>query len=283
MESLRRSLLLGLAATFIVACGPTQSGGTGGTGGSSGTGQTLPPVDDYSKPGPFTTLTIENTGPDGNYTLVRPAALGQNGFIHPLATWGNGIYTNPSLYSTLLNAIASHGFVVIASNSQTVNAALLTSGLDWLIQQNSAAGDLQGKLDVAHAVSIGYSLGGAAAVNAGKHPSVVATISFHGLTGDSASLHGPLLLFTGTADDFVSAAQFVDPTFNASSVQTFYGTLKDANHLYILQTGGEENWPAVAWMRLWIYGDQGAKKYFYGDDCILCKDPWVNPQRKNWP
>ena len=39
----------------------------------------------------------------------------------------------------------------------------------------------------------------------------------------------------------------------------------------------------VAWLRLWVYNDQGARKYFYGDDCVLCKAPWAMPQRKNWP
>jgi hypothetical protein len=39
----------------------------------------------------------------------------------------------------------------------------------------------------------------------------------------------------------------------------------------------------VAWLRLWVYSDAGAKKYFYNDDCIACKAPWVvPPQRKNW-
>ena len=93
----------------------------------------------------------------------------------------------------------------------------------------------------------------------------------------------PLLLLTAETDTICPPAVMVTPTFDMSAVQTFYGTLKDVNHLYILQTGGEENWPAIAWMRLWVYGDQGAKKYFYGEDCILCQDPWVNPQRKNWP
>jgi hypothetical protein len=31
-----------------------------------------------------------------------------------------------------------------------------------------------------------------------------------------------------------------------------------------------------------VYGDRGARKYFYGDDCILCQDPWLDPRRKNW-
>jgi hypothetical protein len=182
----------------------------------------------------------------------------------------------------LLPAIASYGFVVIASNSTSVNAGLMTQGLDWLIQQNSTPGAFQGVLDTGRAVSIGYSLGGGAAVDAGSHRAVVATVSFHGLQGAAERLHGPLLLMTGTADNFVSAAQFVTPTYNRSTVQTFYGTLTGADHLKPINTAGEERAPAIAWMRLWTMNDEGARGYFYGDTCKLCVDPWVNPQRKNW-
>ena len=31
-----------------------------------------------------------------------------------------------------------------------------------------------------------------------------------------------------------------------------------------------------------MYADQGARKYFYGDDCVLCKAPWTMPQRKEY-
>ncbi len=32
---------------------------------------------------------------------------------------------------------------------------------------------------------------------------------------------------------------------------------------------------------LWLYGDQNARAYFYGDSCTLCRSPWIS-QRKNW-
>lgn len=258
-------------------CPEGSSPTPGGLGGGA-----LPPVSDYGAPGPFATTTVENTGPDGNYTVYRPAALGNNGFRHPIATWGNGIITDPSFYPELLGTIASHGFVIVASNSSTVYAELLTAGLDWLIAQNSAPGVYQGKLDPSRAVSIGYSLGGGAAVDAGSHPNVIATISFHGLQGAAERLRGPLLLFTGTSDWFVSADAFVTPTYERSRVQTFYATLTGAGHLYPLGDAGDERAPAIAWLRLWVYGDQGARAYFYGDNCRLCQSPWVTPQRKNW-
>jgi hypothetical protein len=259
--------------------------GAGGAGGATGgcTGQALPSLDDYGAPGPFATTVVNNTGPDGNYTMYRPTTLGENGFKHPPATWGNGIGTTPVNYIGLLSTVASNGVVVIASNSTGVNAQLMTAGLDWLLAQNDAPGDFKGQLATSCAVSIGYSLGGKGAVDTGKHPKVVTTVSFHGLTGDSASLHGPLLLYTGTEDTFVSAAQFVDPTFKASTVQTFYATLTAATHLRPLNDAGEERGPTMAWLRLWLYGDQAARPYFDGADCTLCKDPWTNPQRKRWP
>jgi len=265
--------------------GPDTGGAAeGGMDGSrpAGCSMTVPAVADYGALGPFTPLTVNNTGPDGQYTMFRPQTLGENGFKHPPVTWGNGITTTPAQYPALLNTIASHGFVIIASNSATVNAQLMTSGLDWLIAQNTVSGDFQGKLAPTCAVSIGYSLGGGGAVDTGKHASVVTTVSFHGLQGTAELLHGPLLLFTGTADNFVSAAGYVTPTFNRSTVQTFYGTLTGANHLKPLGDAGEERAPAVAWLRLWVYADQEARKFFYGDDCTLCKAPWTSPQRKNW-
>ena len=50
---------------------------------------TLPPMTDYSKNGPFTTMEIDNTGPSGSYTIVQPMPLGRTVW-HPPAMWGNG-------------------------------------------------------------------------------------------------------------------------------------------------------------------------------------------------
>jgi hypothetical protein len=260
---------------------PVATGGSPGISGTNG-GLNLPPVTDYGALGPFTPRKIENTGPNGQYTMVLPTELGADNFRHPVATWGNGIITTPAAYVILLDTIASHGIVVIASNSTNVTPQLMTAGLDWLIAQNTTPGELQGLLDPSRAISIGYSLGGGGAVNTGSHPNVITTVSFHGLQGAAENLHGPLLLFTGTLDDFVSAAQFVTPTYNRSTVPTFYTTLVGADHLKPLNDAGEERAPAIAWLRLWVYDDQNARAYFYGDDCTLCRDPWTNTQRKNW-
>ena len=80
----------------------------------------------------------------------------------------------------------------------------------------------------------------------------------------------------------------MQPCYNRSStVPTFMATLdvneapSFAGHLYPLDDAGEERAPAIAWLRLWVYGDQGGRKYFYGDSCLLCSNGWTDPQRKN--
>jgi hypothetical protein len=253
------------------------------------TGPALPPITDYGALGPFQARVETNMGPGGSYTMFRPTELGANGFLHPPTTWGNGVTTTPDLYTALLTTIASHGFVVIASNSTAVTAQDLQTGLDWLIMQNDTAGDFQGKLAVNCAAAIGYSMGGGAAVGAAAHPKVITTVALHGLQGPASQLHGPLLLITSTNDGFVTKSGFVQPTYDGSSkVPTIMATLNVpgatadfAGHLIPLGDAGDERAPMIAWLRLFVYGDQAAKPWFYGDDCRLCQDPWTDIQRKN--
>lgn len=253
------------------------------------TGPALPPVTDYGARGPFEVTRVDNTGPSNQYTMFRPTALGENGFKHPPTSWGNGVTTTPDLYVELLSTVASHGFVVIASNSTSMTAELVRQGLDWLIEQNATPGDLEGTLAVECGVTIGYSMGGGSAVGAGTHPNVVATVSLHGLMGPANDLSGPLLLVTSTDDGFVTKQQFVEPTYAVSNtVPTIMATLErpDApsfnGHLIPLNDAGPERAPLVAWLRYWVYGDEGAKSWFFGDDCVLCMSPWTEIQRKNY-
>jgi hypothetical protein len=173
-----------------------------------------------------------------------------------------------------------------APNAASNRTAML-DGLNWIIQQNTVAGSVfLGKLDVTHAVAMGYSVGGTAAIEVGSHEAVATTVAIHGHTASSA-LHGPLLCLGGTQDVKSDGELYVFPSYQMSKVQSFLGTVMGANHGYIQTTvngvpGGVETPALVAWIRYWIYNDQGAKKYFYGDDCVMCKAPWTNPQRKNW-
>ena len=247
--------------------------------------QSLPSTSDYAGPGPFSpTKEIDNTGPDGSYTLYQPTNMDAiAGFKFVPMTWGNGIGTDPQTY-WWFNNMVSHGFVMIASNSSTVTTEDMTKGLDWLIQQNDVAGPLQGRLDTSRAVCVGYSLGGQASVGCGAHPKVMTTIAMHPAGGTPNGLHGPLLLFSGVNDDVCVPSTFVQPIYDASPVPTFYGLLSDADHFEPTPLGkNRETAPINAWLRYWVFGDEGGKAYFSGSDCVMCKAPWTMPQSKMLP
>jgi dienelactone hydrolase len=252
----------------------------------------LPPVSDYSAMGPFQVTTQTNTGPDGSYTIIRPRALGENGFLHAPIIFGPGTGMEVSQMSNLLQRIASHGFVIISrqlnggpGDAQTRQR--MTNGLDWLIAQNSVAGSpFQGKLLVDKATAMGYSVGGTGSIEIGGHPAIATVVAIHGhsATGD---LKSPVLMLGGTQDVMSDGRSWMAPSYEASRVQTFFGTVQGANHGYIQNVvngvqGGVETPAIIAWIRYWIYNDEGAKHYFYGNDCVMCVAPWTNPQRKNW-
>jgi hypothetical protein len=233
----------------------------------------------------------QSTGPGGKYTIVRPQTLGQNGFLHAPITFGPGIGMEVTGLSGLLARFASHGFVIIGTRldgapNAPANRTAMLDGLNWIIQQNTTAGSVfEGKLDVTHAISMGYSVGGTAAVEIGNHAAVATVVSIHGHKATSA-LHGPMLQTSGTNDTVGLPMQ--QYTFDNSQVQTFLGTVSGADHGYIQTTvggvpGGAETPAIVAWLRYWIYNDTGGQRYFTGNDCVMCAAPWTNPQRKNWP
>jgi hypothetical protein len=294
--------------SVLATTGSTTVSGAGTAATSAATCASLPKVSDYGAPGPFADAKMfTKVGPNANYTLFRPdATLGKGGFLHPIAAWGNGISTTPDMYQKTLTLIASHGFVVIACNDTQAEEPCLSSGLDWLVQQNSAAGSMMGKLDTTNEVAVGYSWGGGAVIDTSVRPNIRATVSLHGMPPREdpwGKVHAPLLLFTSTGDNFVTASEYVTPNYQASTVQTFYATLNDATagHLYVVDEGSTicigavlastfgncanaelERAPTVAWLRMWACSDANAKQFFYGDGCILCKSPWTTPQRKNW-
>ena len=252
----------------------------------------MPPTDDYSDFGPFETTSEGNTGPDGTYTIVRPETLGENGFLHAPIIFGPGIGGAVSSMMGLLERIASHGFVIIGRQldggpGDAENNRRMTDGLDWLIEQNTASGSVfEGKLAVDHAASMGYSVGGPGAVDIGGHEAIVTIVSIHG-HGAEADLHGTLLLLGGTEDVMGDGLSWLAPTYEASQVPTLFSLVEGADHGYPGSTvdgvpAGVETPAMIAWLRYWIYDDQGARDYFYGDDCVMCSSPWTNTQRKNW-
>lgn len=219
-------------------------------------------------------MTVNNTGPGGTFTLYRPTELGQGGVRHPIITWGNGTGTTPVIYGPFLTHLASHGFVVIASNSSsTGSGSEMLAGVQWLIDQNSSgSGDFAGKLDPSKVGATGHSQGGGGALNAGADPRVTTVVPIAPAPG-SGTLKGPMALLCGGQDTIISATGLcMSLIYSRATVPSFFGILKAATHTTAIGNLGGYSAPATAWFRLQLMGDQSARPMFYGTDCTLCTD-----------
>jgi hypothetical protein len=274
----------GMGGSAVAGMSGSQDAGVTDAGdppGGSGA-QTLPPVTDYTKAGPFATTMEANKGPGNGYTIFRPEPLGADGFLHAPIIFGPGILTTASSYRTLLNHLASHGFVTICVNSMSggpgaaANLTAMRNGLDWLIEQNTAAGVYQGKLAVDRATTMGYSIGATASVQLSSHEAIMTSVVIHGHStmGDP---HGPVLMITGTMDVIDDMRRTLTTLEEAPAVLVAL-PIGHLNVLTEISATGRYIAPITAWLRYWVNGDQDAKRYFWGDGCEMCKSPWIPPE-----
>jgi hypothetical protein len=285
-----KAIPLVLSLLGAVHCGPNPSPGSGGAGGTAGTagtggsggGSTFPPVSDFGAPGPYEAVTVNTTGPGNAFTLFRPAQLGQGGVRHPIITWGNGTFVTPEAYAAFLTHLATHGFVVIASNNTNTGSGVqMLQGVDWLLQQNAAAsGDFAGKLDPNRIGATGHSQGGGGTINAGADPRIKTVVPIQPLP-QTQRLNGPMLLLCGKEDTTIDPITLCqNGVYIPATVPTFFGIVSPVNHFTPLATAGVLREPITAWFRLHLMGDESARSSFYGPSCKYCTDANWQVQRK---
>jgi hypothetical protein len=270
-------------------------GGEAGTGGTTGEPCTVGtwPAADPAAAGPFATVTEENVGPtssaDGTqFTLFRPADLEESGLCHPIVTWGNGTSSPTSFYAIFLEHLASHGFVVIASNSGNVqqgNPPPMLLGVTWLLDENDDPGsEMYQRLDPDHVGATGHSQGGYATSEVGTDSHIHTTAPICGAIG-SASLTGPALILCGGQDVNVPCGDHPLGAFNGTSnVPVMLANSHGADHANWITMFGDSlsdiEVATTAWMRIQLMGDNDLRSWFYGASCALCdRDDWT-VQRK---
>jgi hypothetical protein len=233
------------------------------------------PAADPAKMGPFPTVTEMMVGPNMAYTMYRPKELTQR---HPVITWGNGTGTTPPTYGRMLSLYASHGFIVIASNSMNVAQGTpppMLDGVTWVLAQDMMQGSpLYQHVDRDRIGATGHSQGAFAASSAGSDPRIKTIAPIESL-GARGSLHGPVLGLCGTMDTTVPCSGNLR-SYNAISNQpAMYAELKTADHTnWIFSAGGNFNpfWVITnAWFRVHLLNDTALRPMFYGE-CSLCKD-----------
>jgi len=154
--------------------GSVAAAGGGAAGDAANTPITIEPPRDYGARGPYEVVVEKNVGEkfrntgltddaarcaslvsglgadaDGGdwaiyptdmdrqlYTLFRPAEF-KEGEKYPVITWGNGTCSQPLLFEPLLGHLASHGFVIIATNWRWVAGGVeMKRALDYVLAEN---------------------------------------------------------------------------------------------------------------------------------------------------
>ena len=303
--------------------GGTSSGGkTGSTvdGGvlvSSCTGGKEWPTADPTKAGPFAVAADKGVGPLAGYTpdpiygdqqqhfnIYRPRDLTTSGYCHPILVWANGHTDNPEpnpplcvtdsaankwcgQYLPMMQHLASHGFVVIASLSTTTSKGdpLPTKvGLDWLVQQAEDPTNTTyfHHLDTANIGQLGHSEGAMSTCMSASEPRYKALASICGTT-TLKGVHTPFLFFCGGKDTVVGCDNPRSAFLTVTDQPAILIDELNSDHGSWVYQGakGVSLSMAAAWFRVHLMGDTANRKYFYGSNCTFCTDSRVKVEQNS--
>jgi Chlorophyllase enzyme len=272
----------------------------GGSATSAGDGCTVGkwPAADPTMVGPYATVTENEVGPEAGeadadtgvvpkFTLFRPKELSPNGLCHPVITWGNGTGSTPNLYRSLLGFLASHGFVVIASNSKNVSRGdpkPMLVGITWVLEQNAdPTSPLYHHLDATHIGATGHSQGAFATSQASGDARIVTNVPIEGAMVQK-NLHGPAMFFCGGQDDIVGCDGAASALNAVTTLPAMYAEYLSVDHGSWMSFNNKPSvvYGAVnAWMRVHLMADDSLRPWFYGEACQLCVDAGWQIQQKN--
>jgi len=292
-------------------------GGLGGAGPLSGcVGGKAWPTANPAAAGPFEVAADKGVGPLAGYTpdpiygeqqqrfnIYRPKNLASSGYCHPVLVWANGHTDNPEAnaplcvvdsgankwcgqYLPMMNHLASHGFVVIASLSTTTSKGdpLPTiAGLNWLIQQSEdASSAYYHRLDTANIGQLGHSEGGMSTCMVASEPRYKALATICG-TRALTGVHTPMLFFCGGKDTVVKCDGVRDVFLTVKDQPAFFINELNADHGSWVYQGakGVSLSLAAAWFRVHLMGDSANRKYFYGPSCTFCTDSRVKVEQNS--
>ena len=226
----------------------------------------------YAESGPYDTTSDTVTG----FTIFYPSDMDGN---HPIITWGNGTFCPTSLYSGLLDHLASWGFVVIASDSTwTGSGEEMLEGADYLIEQNATpSSQFYGLLDTNHIGTTGHSQGGGGAINAATDSRITTAVPLEPSPGDIEDVRGPVFLVAGTSADIVRTN-----CYEPADGPTVFGVVDGMNHMAFAGDAGDARGYITAWFMYQLQDDDYAAQAFTRD-CEICDNPNWEVEMKNFP
>ncbi|WP_320673021.1 poly(ethylene terephthalate) hydrolase family protein [Patulibacter defluvii] len=232
----------------------------------------------YAAPGPSAVATQDVTDGSGavTYRIFYPADIA-SGPRRPIVTWGNGSWATPANYPGLLNHLASWGYVVVASTSQTTGKGNeMLAGAQYLVAQDTTPGSpFEGRLDTAAIAAVGHSQGAGGAVNATTHSGgLIKTTVTYALPAplwvaapdafSVAQLTGPAFFVGGQWDVLIASATELRKYYDAAGGPAAIGIINGADHNTIQNAGTPVLGYVTAWLQYQLRGDATARGAFAG-------------------
>jgi len=225
-------------------------------------------------------------------TVFAPVELGSGGRLHPIVIWDNtaGI-TGPSGYQGMLQHLASHGFVVVAAESSSVEGDEVLAALAWISAENTRPGStFFGALDTSKVAAAGHGLGSIATFTAASDPRLTTTVHLSGATNKAiGSGHAAIVQLTHPAAFFCDsgggnifrtgdAEAGCQADFDQARVPVFFATVGGPDQLNLpVGVAGA----LVSWLRWQLLDDASHKPMFAGPSCTLCSRPSWSVQSKD--
>lgn len=215
--------------------------------------------------GTVETIIYDNITP--RQIVYCPPNMSSSNTAYPVLVWANGTMVKADFYDSLLVAISSMGYIVIA-NDETMSAdgSAQINSLDLIISEgNNPSSSLYGKVDANRVALIGHSQGGRSSVNAAaKDNRVKCVISIAGSNYDyEAALNSkPTLFFAGSNDMIVNPEQWLVTAYNSVTGPAVYACLEGGIHTTCTSDPGKYTYYIAKWCEAWLNGNEQAKSIF---------------------
>lgn len=251
----------------------------------------------YSEPGAYAVSTMTTTGYYYDKLMIYyPKNMTGN---HPIITWGNGSWTNPTYYTDILTHLASHGFVIVCSyGSNQGSGVTMKRAANYMVAlNNNYYSRFYNKLDISNIAAMGYSQGACGAFNAAANNNAIKTVvSISLVTESSLSNLGtgcdvtsiglkPVFLLSGEDEPYYLAPPSVTQDYYDLMVENNQPVVKailpDSGHLEITDGYGPDRFKGyfAAWLMYQLRGDEVAADAFETDEAEILTNPnWTEVQ-----
>jgi hypothetical protein len=208
------------------------------------------------------------------YTVYYPKDMAE-GQLYPLLSWANGTCAKTTGYDALLSHLASHGFIVVATNSRyTAGGKFQLRAVDYITKENETPNSpLYKHVDTKQIGVFGHSQGGGSTWSAAADPRVKTSVVLN--AGGGGTRPTPSYFVTGDKDLAPSASLSAAQAQSAAAAIRLHKIegAAPAGHITLMKEPERVNPSVTAWFRYHLMADPVGRSWFVGADCKLCKQP----------